>query len=219
MKFYTVIFIDFQKEGLVKFIGEYESPLDAERRLMTHALNMVRENNGERHIDSAVQNEKTQNEIVHDVTLNSNALYLQENKNENLIHVYEKSVKDVGVFMSNMKHFITKIGVFSIMETEHETPIRYSCECSLKMTNFELEKNNNKNNNNNKNSSNAAFDSVPIHNVINELKLLLNGGGDFGLKKSVKFADGDIDSDSDNASNSDNGEVLINQFVSNIINT
>ncbi len=129
MKFYLVFLQNTTKDGNIVIKGRFESNEEAKTQLTQIALDHVRADGGDRQASVAFQNDKSLEEISTDINLNP-GLYLKEN--DGIIEVYEKTAKEVGYLMSNIKYFIEKIAVFSTTEIDFEVPERFSCGCNVK---------------------------------------------------------------------------------------
>ena len=140
MKFYLVYLLTTNKDQKVIIKGKYESYEKAAENLLSIALDYVKCDGGERQSKMALQNEKTNEEILAIKEL-GNGLYLREKEND-VIEIYEKCIKTAeGYFYNSTEQIIVEYGVFGITEIDIDIPENgYTCGCNLKNRTTTLKK-------------------------------------------------------------------------------
>lgn len=123
MKYFVIYYINFTNFK-VKLENSYSSQEEANENLLSTALNFVKEEQGKQQSDIAVQNDKSETEL-----LSGNfreGMYIKSNLlsgNENTVNVYNKIKEEtIGTFYNSYEMKLNKIGMFGVSEVELNIP-------------------------------------------------------------------------------------------------
>lgn len=118
MKYFVIYYINFTNFN-VKLENSYSSQEEANENLLSTALNLVKEQQGKQQADIAIQNDKSEKELL---TENfKEGMYIKST--ENNVYIYNK-IKEIisGTFYNSWEMKLNKIGMFGVSEVELNIP-------------------------------------------------------------------------------------------------
>lgn len=118
MKYFVIYYINFTNFK-VKLENSYSSLEEANENLLSTALNFVKEEQGKQQSDIALQNDKSEKDLL---TENfKEGMYIKSTPNE--VTLYNK-IKEIvsGTFYNSWEMKLNKIGMFGVSEVELNIP-------------------------------------------------------------------------------------------------